>query len=126
MLQNDRTWIVIAYFGLAGVVVALYFHQTEISRSESARSAANHAKVAQCIQSVPELRKINRFVRGVYTFHRIIAENSKFSLDATPKSSPMYQVRLRNYRRVKQTVLDVSGVRFHVPTRAECDGLLHD
>lgn len=120
ILNGDRIWILIAYFWLAAVVVALYFHQTEISKQEAARQAETQAKIAQCIQSIPSLRKIDRFVHGVREFHVIVALNSKAIVDSTPKTDPQYTVRVANYRRIRNTVADVSGVKFTVPTVAQC------
>lgn len=121
LLGQDRTWIVLAYFGLAGVVVALYFHQTEISRQEAARQAADHAKVSQCVQSIPQLRKINRFAEGVKAFHVIVARNARAIVESTPRSDPQYAVRVANYRRILATIPAVSGVHFHIPTVSECE-----
>lgn len=120
LMARDRTYIVLAYFGLVGVVVALYFHQTEISKQQAERQAAANARVAQCIQSIPNARKINRFIRGVQEFHRVAAMNSRATVQSTPTSDPQYKTRLANYMRIRATVADVSGVHFHVPTVAEC------
>jgi hypothetical protein len=125
VLQGYAFWIFLAYVGLVGVVVALYFHQTEIGRAEAARQAAARARVAQCVQSIPELQHINRFISGVQQLHEVIAENSRQTLMSTPKTDPQYRVRLANYRRVAATVEAVSQVKFPIPTVAECVALGH-
>lgn len=125
VLQGYAFWIFLAYVGLVGVVVALYFHQTEIGRAEAARQAAARARVAQCVQSIPELEHINRFIAGVQELHEVLAENSRRILATTPKTDPQYRVRLANYRRVAATVSAVSQVKFTIPTKAECVALGH-
>lgn len=123
VLQDDRIWIVIAYFGLAAVIVVLYFHQTEIGKQEATRTAERQASVTQCIRSIPQLTKVQRFIEGVQVFHKAAAMNALATLQATPKTDPQYGVRLENYRRIEATVAAVSGVRFRIPTRAECERL---
>lgn len=122
-LSDWRPWTTVAYLGLVGVVVALYFHQTEIGKQEATREAERQARVAQCVGAIPQLRKTQRFLEGVREFHRVAAMNSKATLDATPKTDPQYQVRLQNYRRIAATVADVSGLSFHIPTVGECQRL---
>lgn len=133
-LDTFNFWIGVAYFGLVAVVVALYFINNTTSRY-IARTAADEAKHAaeissnaqnryqECLGSIPELTKINRFVGGVQELH-VAQEHAALNLlKITPKGGPMYRVRYENYLRFKSAADKVKGVQFHVPTVHDCDDL---
>jgi len=141
LFSDLRVWILIAYVGLAALVVGLYVVNTRTARantrvakeaavrqaerlaSAKAGTLARKLKEAQCLQSRPQLRKINAFAAGVEELARILYANSQELVSATPPSDGQYQVRLRNSRRIARTVPAVSGIHFHVPTTAECHRL---
>lgn len=127
-------WVVVAYFGLALVVVALFFinQKTSANIKRTAADEAAHsseiianarARYGDCVASIPELEKINRFVRGVQALHIAQELNSREALRATEPTDPLYPVRVASYRRFKEAADLVAGVRFSVPTRSTCAAL---
>lgn len=143
-LSDWHFWVIVAYLGLVGVVVALYFvndktskasvalarqtavRQAAVIADRKAATAARKLKVTQCMDSRKpgsNLRRINGFLHGVQVFHEIIATNNRAIVESTPTSDPTYQVRLNNYRRILRTVKDVSGVSFPIPSVADCKRL---
>jgi dTDP-4-amino-4,6-dideoxygalactose transaminase len=138
LLSEWHFWMVIAYIGLAMLVVALFvvnartaranarvakeaaIHQAETSASAKATALGKRLKVSQCIAGRPQLAKIDRFTDGVSELAHILYENTSEVLAATVPTDSQYQVRLQNTRRIARTVPAVSGIHFHVPTIAEC------
>lgn len=141
MLSSIAFWLVLAYFGLAAVVVGLYFverqtarasanvakqaaiRQAEASAHRREAAAAAQARVNQCLASRAELARINRFVHAVKDTHQVLTENSLALLRATPKTDPQYMIRLRNYRRIAATIPTITAVHFDVPTVPYCHSL---
>ena len=130
-LDNWRFWVGIAYFGLAVVVVWLFFLNQSTSKTQARQARDEAVRVAeidsaqtaqrqQCLASIPTLRRINGFVAGVSDLHMALEENAKAVLDATPKTDRQHRVRLDNWLRIKRTVNEVSGVHFPVPTLKQC------
>lgn len=133
-LDTFNFWVGIAYFGLAAVVVALYFVNQDTARNISRTTAdeARHAaeissnatsRYQECLGSIPELRSINRFIDGAATVDKALVENSQANLTATPKTSPLYAVRIANLRRLENAEAAAYQVRFPIPTRADCAAL---
>lgn len=133
-LDNWKVWVGVAYFGLAATVVWLFFLNQSNSRTQSRQDkdeairvaeleASTNAQRSQCLSSIPTLKKINGFVAGVYELHSTLEQNSKATLDATPKTDPAWRVRHDNWVRIRRTVAKVAGVHFPVPTKAECKAI---
>jgi hypothetical protein len=124
-------WVGIAYFGLALVVLSLFFVNQKTSRNirrTAADEAAHTAEIVanartrytSCISSIPELAKINRFIHGVQDLHRAQEDAAKAILDNTGPADPLYRIRVKNYWRFKHAADAVAGVNFRVPTRETC------
>jgi hypothetical protein len=124
-------WVGVAYFGLACVVVALYFVNGRTSRAaahvardeavhQSEIAAGRQAALTQCLASIPELTKINGFVESVQAIRDALQENSEALLTTTPRGSLLYQVRKASLRRIRATAKQIEAVHFTVPTIAQC------
>ena len=97
-LDNWRLWVGVAYFGLAAVVVALFFvnQRTQRAIADQQRAAGVHtaeivanatSQYHLCLASIPELREINAFVAGVKVVHDTLLANSEALLAKTPRSA---------------------------------------
>lgn len=131
-LDKPDVWTVIAYFGLAAVVVGLFFvnQQTQKTVSHQARDEA--IRVAQikgsaaanytaCIKSIPELRKISTHLAGVNQLADVLVTNGEAVLEATPRSDPQYPIRHANLVRLLRSREKIGAVRaLPVPTRTDC------
>lgn len=133
-LDSFNFWVCVCLFGIIALVVAVFFlnqrttdnirrtaadeaiHATEINSS-----AKNHYQ--ECVGSIPELRKINRFVRGVQELHIAQERNALAVLKVTDRHDPLYMARYQSYLRFKAAADKVKGVRFTVPTKASCKAL---
>jgi hypothetical protein len=124
-------WVGVAYFGLACVVVALYFINGRTSRAaahvardeavhQSEIAAGRQAALTQCLASRPELRKINGFVGSVQLIRDALESNNRAVLEETPATSPAYTVRAANLQRIRATARQIEAVHFTVPTVAQC------
>lgn len=130
-LSDWKFWMGVAYFMLVWVSVATLVDYTHASHAISKtqrlviehnaeQAAARQARVQQCFAQIPLSEQIDKFLDGVREFHVIVTNNNKALADATPKDSPLYTIRLRNYQRLKATIPQVSSVRFPVPTKPYC------
>jgi len=125
-------WVAVAYFGLACVVVALYFingrtshDAARVARDEAIHQSeivsARQAAYTQCLASIPELEKINGFVGSVRAIRDALEQNSTALLDSTPPGAPLYTVRVHSLARLRMTAKRIEAVHFQVPTIAECN-----
>jgi hypothetical protein len=120
LLASWRFWMVLWGCALTGVAIfALVTYSREAS-DRAARHAALRAQYVQCINSIPTFTKVNRFVEGVQLLHRVLVENAKQVHSVTPPGTATYLAQAINLRRLEVSVRDVSGVRFRVPTPADC------
>ncbi len=131
-LDDWRVWVAVAYFGLAALVVSLYFVNSRTSRTLAIQAATaaqvRVEKTAQvnadyraCIVSIPQLKRVNQFVHGVQELHLTLLENSVANHKATPPGSALYRQQVVNIARLRRTVHSVSGVSFPVPTLKDCE-----
>lgn len=140
-LSSLGFWLLVAFVG-AGVALTLSVssHNDAVTARQNAaiaRQIANGERIARlaadaaalkakreaCIAAIPQLRKIAAFVTAVKAFHAAAAANAHRLLLATPRTSPVYELRLKNYRTLDSTVPPVAAVHFHVPTVAECNAI---
>lgn len=133
-LDNWKLWVGVAYFGLAAVVVALFFinQNTQKTVVNQAKDEAAHkaeivanadAQFNQCIVSMPTLGEINKFISGVQIVESALVLNSAAVVTATPMNDPQYNTRVRNLERLQDAQAAASHVKFPVPTRAQCKSL---
>lgn len=130
-LDNWRVWVGIAYFGLAAVVVALFFvnQNTQSAVAHQARDEATHraeihanavSQFNQCLASIPVLTKINGFIAGDRIIRNTLVTNSEKVYLATPAASPQFAVRKANWLRLKEARADAYEVQFPVPSKESC------
>lgn len=128
-----------AFIGLIAIMLWLYFGagslrierarvRAEIHANRAARQAERTAnataKYDACVRSIPELKKLNRFVRGVKDEHSYLYAAALDAFNATPPGDPLYPVRKRNVRRARQAFADVRVVSpFKVPSKSDCDAV---
>lgn len=133
-MDTFNFWVGIAYFGLVAVVVALYFlnQNTAANIRRTAADEATHAaeirssaesRYSECLNSIPVLVKINRFIEGERIVDGALVENSEANLAATPSGSALYATRVANLRRLRAAKAAAFEVKFPVPTRAACAAL---
>lgn len=124
-LDNWRFWMVIAYFALAFLVVWLYGVSAKTQREQSTRLATARATAAadyaRCVASIPQLAKINSFLRGESDLADTLARNSQAVLDATLIGDPQLETRRENLARLVAARDKIASVdKFPVPTIPEC------
>lgn len=126
-----RPWVTIAYFGLVGTVVALFFLFSKTNREESARQAVKHsadqAKVTACAasaRSAPVLEEVLRSIRNLATNSLLTNEAA---LDATPANDPLTIPREQSVIRAKKAQAALGAflarVKARTPTLASCRAL---
>lgn len=126
-LDNWKTWVLIAYLGLASFGIWLYQTRSATSDVIAQRKADARANAltqyTSCLRSIPILRESQRFVRGVQEVHNVLVENAVATHRATPPGTAVYRAQVRNLRRLRIAALDVQGLSFHPPTIAKCKAL---
>lgn len=120
VLTSFRFWVVLWGCALVGVVCFVLIIYARQSSDRAARHATAKAQYAQCIMSIPFLKKFNRFVHGVATVHRILVKNARRTHAATPPGSPAYRAQTENIRRLRGAREDVTGFVAPVPTKESC------
>lgn len=139
-LDTFNFWVGIAYFGLAALVVALYFVNQSTQRSvtrqaqdEAAHSAeivANaNGRYQQCVGSIPTLSKFNAFIEGTQEGWHILITNSRTNLAISPNPA-VYKQRAANLARIVKASRKIDQPKkFPIPTQAKCrelrSSLLH-
>jgi hypothetical protein len=132
MLDNDRMWRTVFAVAIVSMIVAMYFVNGRTSETLANQAATAAASTAErqagiqadyraCLVSIPQLTEVNRFVHGVQDLHRTLLKNSIANHAATPPGSVLYRQQIVNIKRLRKTVVAVSGVAFPVPTRASCE-----
>ena len=124
-LQSVVFWLVIAYFALGFLIVWLYLVQAATAREQSTRQATARATAAadyaRCVASIPQLAKINSFLRGESDLADTLAQNSRAVLDATSSGDPQLATRKANLKRLIAARDKIGKVdEFPVPTVPEC------
>lgn len=115
--------MIVAYLGLAALVVYGWTINARTLQEEARRKAAETATVQACILSRPQVANVSRFVQGVNELALAIVENNAATVEFTPRSSPMYAVRRANLLRIIRARENVKAIsRFPVPTVAQCRG----
>lgn len=111
-------WMVIAYFGIVAVIVALFTLNSQTIK----RDAAQEATVARCISSRPTLLRFQTHVRGVGELAQVLVHNSRYRLRNLPDGDPEKKIARANLHRLARAERKVAALpTVHVPTRAECE-----
>lgn len=130
-LSEWRFWMVVAYVGLGTVLLSLVVVNARTSRAtervagdEAIHQAEieNNRKLAiqQCLDSIPQLKKINEFALAEKAIADVLLANSIAVVKATPTDDPSYQIRLHNLQRLRPTVPAIEAIQFPVPTEKQC------
>lgn len=113
-------WMVIAYFGIVAVIVALFTLNSQTIKEDAAQAAAS----SRCIASRPTLLKFRDHIQGVNEFAHVLAVNSRNVLAQTPRDDPQYAVRQANLARILKANRKIAALpTFHVPSVAECNAV---
>lgn len=123
-LDDWKPWVGI----LLAAVVAVNVWTLTIYRAQAKDEAVHSAEIVanadgqyhQCVTSMPVLAKINRFIVGAQVVDAALVANSRANLAATPKTSPLYELRQGNLERLRDALASAVEVKFPVPTRATC------
>lgn len=126
-----KLWMAVAYFLLVWVSVAALVDYSHANKAlDGARAiqikheaelvASHNARVAGCLESIPTLRNTDLFLDSVRVFQQVVAQNALATLAATPLDSPVYQVRLHNYQRLKAALPGAEKIHFDIPTEKSC------
>lgn len=117
-LSHWGPWMIVAYFGIVAVIVALFFVNSNTIKEDAARSAAT----SRCLSSRPTLLKFQTHIRGVSELAHVLVTNSRKLLEQTPRRDPDHAVRKANLRRITAARRKINALpTFHVPTVAECN-----
>lgn len=130
-LSSLTFWVTCAYFLLLWLTVGLYVVNGKTSKAIAKQEAATASAIVRqqsaadaaykaCLVSIPALNRVNRFVDGVKDLHVALLENAVANHKATPPGTDVYRQQVVNIARLARTVDAVNGVRFPVPTKAEC------
>lgn len=119
-----QPWFVVFAIGMIGTLVWTLTISRNQARDEAVHAAeivANaDAQRAQCIGSIPVLRKINGFIEGSQIVDAALVKNSLANLKVTPKGTHLYAVRAGNLQRLTAARDAAAQVKFPVPTKTQC------
>lgn len=127
-------WMVLAFFGLAAVLVYSIHLSNVQTRQEAARvataKAANTTQVAQCFDTV----KNAPIVRGFLLSHEDLIKNgilaNKAALAVAPDLDPLHTVRVESLRRLRKAKVNADKLKRLIkkttPTRVKCFRLAHN
>lgn len=120
-MDSLEFWLVVAYFGIAALVVGLWFVSIRISHEQTKRAAADEARTEACIHSIPQIRRFDEHVRGVNQLADVLVQNSAALTAATPKSDPTYRTRKENLTRMIDAQAKIAELaEVSVPTVSDC------
>lgn len=127
LLSSLAFWIGLAYVVLAFFAGWIYYVGNQTTREQSVRESKAAADVAarkaDCLRSIPQIKRINAFLGGVAILANVLEVNSEAIVAATPVSDPQYRVRAANLMRLRFASDKVQGLSFPVPTRAKCEAI---
>ncbi len=127
-LDSWEWWVGVAYFALAGVIVALFFLNARTTRSvahtaklEAIREAETQTTYQTCLASIPEFHRLSRHVAGVNHLAETLVKNSEAAIRAAPPGDPLMASRKANLKRLKTATAEIAAVTaFPAQTVAEC------
>lgn len=131
-LDDWPFWVAVAYFGLVGVVVALYFLNGRTARAQADNARAEAVRIAEqrsaaesafsrCIESIVPTKRVSTHVIGVNEAFGVLLANSIRNHRATPPSTPQYDAQEVNIRNLRKAIRKVAAVKsFPAPTAEEC------
>ena len=133
-LDNWRLWVGVAYFGLAAVVVALFFINRDISRQQADSAAkarsASATQVRSCVDAVRNKPDVDGLLDAI-RFN--IADRITVTVaanEAAAADDPLTNVRASSLTRLhdKLDKLDafIAKVNDRTPTRSECNEMAVD
>lgn len=126
-------WVGIAYFGLAMVIVGLFYLNNNNQRASTRQAKDEAIRIAvvkaqaiaatgRCKASVPLLKEVNAHVAGVREYVDAQIRNSEAALNATLPSDPLYTVRVEALARSKLAQKKIDSLdALPIPTTAQCD-----
>lgn len=119
--------MMIAYLGLAAFGLLLWHNQNATTRVIAERQADISANAAaqytQCVKSIPQLRRINRFLHGVQIEHETLLQNSILAHKAQPRGTRLWHTQVGNIRRLRIANEAVQGITFPIPSLHRCKRL---
>lgn len=125
-LDNWRWWVGVAYFGLAGCVLALAMLFMSQSRSETDRRVGDTATVLECLQRVSRVPSTLQVVAALEQSILNQIQTTREAINADPESS-LAQVRVDSLKRLTVALSQVSAFRKSVvetaPSRSNCEDL---
>lgn len=134
-LDTLTFWSGVAYFGLAALVVGLYFvnQSTQHAVARQARDEATRAaetvsnaqgRYQACVASIPQLTKIDAFIEGNQEGWHILITNSRTNLAIAPKGTAVHAQRAANLARIVKASRKIDEPKkFPVPTVEQCRDL---
>lgn len=137
-LDSNKLWRAVPYVGIVILFLWLAYVQQSQTRDlanqakreavkiAEQRSAAN-AAYGRCVDSIVPTARISTHVAGVNEAFVVILESSLRTLAVTPRSDPLYRVRVANVRKLAAAIRRVAAVKgFPVPTLADCKARRRD
>lgn len=127
VLSDWRFWVGVAYFGIAAVIVALWFAFGRIAHEEAFRAAgmkaANATQVGQCFTS----QKNGPVTKGFIAANEAVIENSILSNLAAIKAQPndpLTSVREHSLTRLREAKANANELQElidrSIPTKTRC------
>lgn len=129
-LDNWRVWVGIAYFGIALMIVALFFLNRDVTREQTARAATQRAAAVAQLENCYRQVDNNPDLVAIIDAVRLNAENSlttaKAALAVDP-SGPLAQVRRDGIDRARLAIAAAHEFREQIlsstPTLTSCNSL---
>lgn len=130
-LDNWKLWVGIAYFGMATMVVALFFLNRDISR-EQAKSAAESrsqsvAAVNNCYEAIRNAPSVRGLLAAIELAPRNSIEANEAAIAASDPGDPLIAVRKASVVRSQKALATVQRSRRKyektIPSQAKCDAL---
>ena len=124
-------WLIVDFL-ILGILVAVLVGvnnranraASEAAREQAVRIADRNANASasyrQCVGSIPVLRKIDRFIRGVQLVHDTLYRNALAVHASTKPGTPVYRSQAENLERLRRADLAARGVEIPIPTKAKC------
>lgn len=138
-LHPSPVWVIIFMVGGIGIIVwtlTIYRGQTHEAAARSRaqlQAAAIHtaeidanaqSRYQACVDSIPQLTKIDAFIEGTQEGWHILITNSRVNRDTAPKGSATYRKRDANLNRIIRAAAKIDEASaFPVPTLKQCKAL---
>ncbi len=120
VIRHRRQLAQVAFFaGAVAIAYWLIVVTGRVNQQDASRKSAAQANYAQCLASIPLLKKINDEFAAAEIVGHVILTNARETHMVSPKGSATYRQQQINISRL-ETALARGGVRLPIETAASC------